>query len=112
MLPEVKKRCVRGSTLKEFQGASSSRFFEASQKNKTWYLLNNQNKFEGLLVQGEAFDARTKLGKVTSPGPHAGPVIIGPALETCWYYGGTVSSIKSELWAGTERPKSFPSDQI
>ena len=68
-----------------------------------YHVSSNQNKFEGLLVQGEAFDARTKLGKVTSPGPHAGPVIIGPALGTCWYYGGSVSSIKSELWAGTER---------
>ena len=70
-------------------------------------MKNSQKK----LVQGGALDARKKLGKVTSPGPHAGPVIIGPALGL-WYYGGTVSSIKSELWAGTERPKSFPSDQI
>ena len=62
---------------------------------------------QGLPDQGEALDARKKLGKVTSPGPHAGPVIIGPALGTCWYYGGTVSSIKSELWAGTERISPF-----
>ena len=48
--------------------------------------------FENLEVvegyRGEALDARKKLGKVTIPGPHAGPVIIGPALGllVLWWY--------------------------
>ena len=51
--------------------------------------VSRGTKFEfSKKIKGEALDARNKLREVTSPGPHAGPVIIGPALGllVLWWY--------------------------